>query len=323
MNTPISYAVVTPIFEDVEAASKLMEELHSVLGESAFIVAVDDGSIRQPVKPELISNSGLRGVVLRLKRNVGHQRAIATGLGYVADRLPGARCIVLDSDGEDVPSTIPSLTCRLNSADVDVAVAQRKSRAETLKFKAFYVLYKLLFRFFTGRSIGFGNFMAMKPASVRRLAIMEELGTHVASAVLLSKLRLALCPIDRGPRYAGQSKMNFAGLVLHGFRALMIFAEDVLVRAGVICVIVALLSVAGIAVSISLKFFGLATPGWFSVALGILFLVLLQTGALTLMTLLLTGVVRGATVISSDYQNLIDEVLEARPYATAENARFN
>jgi hypothetical protein len=323
VNAPISYAVVTPIFEDTEAATRLMKELRDVLGDGAYIVAVDDGSIRHPVKPDLISGAGLSGAVLRLKRNAGHQRAIATGLGYVADKLPDTPCIVLDSDGEDVPATIPQLTRCLESADIDVAVAQRKSRAETLKFKAFYVLYKLLFRLLTGRSISFGNFMAMKPAAVRRLAVMEELGTHVASAVLLSKLRFALCPIDRGKRYAGQSKMNFAGLVLHGFRALMIFTEDVLVRTGVMCVIIALLSVAGIVASILLKSFGFATPGWFSVALGILVIVLLQTGALTLMTLLLTGVARGANVISTDYKILIDQVLEARAHANAKSALFN
>jgi hypothetical protein len=310
---------VTPIFEDTEAATCLVKELRDVLGDGAYLIAVDDGSIRHPVKPDMISSAGLRGVVLRLKRNVGHQRAIAVGLSFVAETMPGRPCIVLDSDGEDIPATISELTCRLASADIDVAVAQRQSREETLKFKAFYVLYRLLFRLLTGRSISFGNFMAMKPAALRRLAVMEELGTHVASAVLLSKLRIALCPIDRGRRYAGQSKMNFASLVLHGIRALMIFTEDVLVRTGIMCVIVALLSVAGIVASILLKSFGYATPGWFSVALGILIIVLLQTGALTLTVLLLTGVTRGK-LISANYNILIDQVIEAHTNANIENA---
>jgi len=64
---------------------------------------MDDGSIRQPLKPEGISGAGLNGVVIRLKRNAGHQRAIAVGLAYVADRFPDAHCIVMDSDGEDPP----------------------------------------------------------------------------------------------------------------------------------------------------------------------------------------------------------------------------
>jgi hypothetical protein len=49
------------------------------------------------------------------------------------------------------------------------------------------------------------------------------------------------------------------------------------------------------------------------VALGILFLVFLQTGALTLMTLMLTGVVRGGSVASLSYKEFIDSVLDVRP----------
>ena len=43
-----------------------------------------------------------------------------------------------------------------------------------------------------------------------------------AAAVLASKLRVETCSLDRGPRYAGQSKMNFVGLALHGFKGLMV-----------------------------------------------------------------------------------------------------
>lgn len=310
MKAPVPYVVVTPVYEDREASSRLFSELGAVFGDSIFIVAVDDGSIQEPLTPEGISRAGLNGAVLRLRRNAGHQRAIAVGLAFVADRFPNARCVVMDSDGEDLPSSIPELLRRLEADDVDVVVAKRRSRVETLKFKAFYVIYKILFRILTGREISFGNFMAMKPAAMRRLAIMRELGTHVPGTVLISKLRLAVCPLDRGPRYAGQSKMNFTGLVLHGFRGLMIFVEDVLVRVGVVCVGIAILTLAGMLASILLKFAGFATPGWFSVALGILFIVLLQTSALTLMTLLLTGVVRGGSLIADDYRSMISEELE-------------
>jgi hypothetical protein len=206
------------------------------------------------------------------------------------------RVVVMDSDGEDLPSTIPDLLKALESASVDVAVAQRKSRVETFRFKAFYAVYKRFFGLMTGRSISFGNFMALKPAAVRRLASMQELPIHVAAAVLASKLRLSICPLHRGPRYAGQSKMNFVGLVLHGFKGLMVFAEDVLVRTGIASGLIASLSVLGGVSAIVLKIIGLSTPGWFSVALGLLVLMFLQTGALALMTLMLTGVMRSNVI---------------------------
>jgi polyisoprenyl-phosphate glycosyltransferase len=55
---------------------------------------------------------GLSGVVIKLKRNVGHQRAIAIGLNYVADHHPDIACtVVMDSDGEDTPSIYPTTSC--------------------------------------------------------------------------------------------------------------------------------------------------------------------------------------------------------------------
>ena len=304
--------VVMPVYEDTEASSRLFTELARQFKQNVFVVAVDDGSVKQPVAIENLENAGVVGVILKLRRNVGHQRAIAIGLGYVAEHVQlGQEVVVMDSDGEDLASTIPGLLQGLKSVDIDVVVAQRKSRVETLRFKVFYQIYKYFFNVMTGRAISFGNFMALKPHAVKRLVVMQELSIHVAAAVLASKLRTSGCPLDRGPRYAGQSKMNFVGLVLHGFKGLMVFAEDVLVRVGIMCAVIASLSVVGAIMAVVLKLLGFSTPGWFSVALGILVLVFLQTGTLTLIMLMLTGVVRGGTITSSvAYYDFVDEVIE-------------
>jgi polyisoprenyl-phosphate glycosyltransferase len=304
--------IVTPAYEDVEASSRLFKELATQFKKAVFVVAVDDGSVKQPVEVASLENAGIDGVVLRLRRNVGHQRAIAIGLGYVSEHVqPGQNVVVMDSDGEDLPSTIPDLLKSLESDQIDVVVAQRKSRVESYRFKAFYAVYKRFFSLMTGRAISFGNFMALKAHAIKRLVVMQELSIHVAGAVLASKLRTGVCSLDRGPRYAGQSKMNFVGLALHGFKGLMVFAEDVLVRVGIACALVASLSVIGAGAAVVLKLLGFSTPGWFSVALGILVLMFLQTGALALMTLMLTGVVRGGTVTTAiAYHDFVERVFE-------------
>ena len=306
----IPLVIVTPVYEDREASGQLFLELAREVGASSFLVVVDDGSVREPVNPASLKRAGLSGVVIRLRRNIGHQRAIAVGLGFVADELPSAqRVVVMDSDGEDRPATVHALLEALDRDGVDVAVAERRSRVETLRFRVFYAIYKLIFGAMTGRRISFGNFMALRPSAVRRLSAMHETWTHVAGAVLGSKLRLALVPLDRGARYAGQSKMNFVGLTLHGFKALMVFAEDVLVRVGLACVIISGLAVAGALAAIVLKLVGFATPGWFSVALGVLFLVFLQTAALTLVTLMLSGVMKGGAVLLEAYRDFVEQVV--------------
>ena len=311
MTAATRLAVVMPVYEDSEASSRLIKELARTQGPGTYIVAVDDGSVRQPVELAQISDAGLSGVVVRLRRNVGHQRAIAIGLSYAADTLgDDTRVVVMDSDGEDTPDSIGELLDALDAPDVDVVVASRRSRVETLRFRAFYVIYRRLFALLSGHKISFGNFMAAEMSGVRRLAAMPELSIHVAASVLHSKLRVTTRALDRGPRYAGATKMNFVGLTLHGFRALMVFADDVLVRVGGACILVASLSVAGGLLAVGLKTFGFATPGWFSLAAGILLLVFLQTAAMTLIILMLSGTLRTSGVTTANaYREYVADVL--------------
>lgn len=305
--------VVMPVFEDREASTRLFLELAKTFGAECHVVAVDDGSIRQPVNIEWLRQGGVRGTVLRLKRNVGHQRAIATGIAYAAPFIRGdMRLVIMDSDGEDTPESIDLLLAALKDEAIDIVVATRRTRVETLKFKAFYQVYRRIFKLLSGRDLAFGNFMALKPAAARRLSQMSEAGIHVAAAALNSKLRILHIPVDRGPRYAGHSKMNFVGLALHGFKAMMVFSEDILVRVGIACTTIALLSVLGATLALILKIIGFATPGWFSIAVGVLFLVFLQTGATTLMSLMLAGSIKTAAMQINN-ESLIDIVFETDP----------
>lgn len=305
------FFVVIPVYEDVEAAGHLLKDIAALYRDRAQVIAVDDGSVRHPTERRIFDEAGLAGEIVFLKRNVGHQRALSIGLARAAALAKESdRIVLMDSDGEDRPASIGELLSRLDGT-CDVVVATRKSRIESLKFKAFYRVYKAVFRLFAGRKISFGNFMAMTRDAALRLSAMQETAIHVAASVLASRLRLALLPIDRGARYAGRSKMNFVGLVLHGFKGLMIFAEDVLVRVGIASALVAALTVAGGLVAVGLKFAGFSTPGWFSLALGILVLMLIQTGALALMMLMLTGVIRSGTVTTDiDYEAFVARVEE-------------
>jgi hypothetical protein len=91
----------------------------------------------------------------------------------------------------------------------------------------------------------------------------------------------------------------------------MIFSEEVLVRVGIFCAFVAFLSIFGGLIAILLKFMGIATPGWFSVVMGVFVLVFLQTGTLTLMTLLLTGIVKNNPQEISTYNKFIKNIVIA------------
>ena len=311
--------VLTPYYEDREAIRRLFTDLHHEFGKQVHLVVIDDGSVHEPLDPHWLLQSQLSGEVVYLKRNLGHQRAIAVGINYVAQHHPDQIVVVMDSDGEDRPASIQELLTQLEvSPQRDVVVATRKSRVESWRFQFFYFWYKYFFELATGRHINFGNFMALRPAAVARLAAMQELWIHFAGTVLLSKLRISECPIARGARYAGKSKMNFVGLVLHGFKGLMVFAEDVLVRVGIACAFIGIVAVLGTFATFALKLFGITTPGWFSVALGLLFLIFLQMIVLSimaLMMLMLTGVIRGGVAIKiMAYSDFIEEIIKTKKY---------
>jgi glycosyltransferase involved in cell wall biosynthesis len=304
--------VVMPVYEDTEASTRLFREIGRLFGRNAYIVAVDDGSVMAPLSPSSITEAGVPGVVLTLRRNVGHQQAITVGLHYAAEQHTSVpRTVIMDSDGEDRPESIIELLRILDAGSADIVVAQRKSRQETAAFKTFYFFYKQIFKLLSGKKISFGNFMAMNSFALRRITAMQELWTHVAGCALSSRLRLHYLPLDRGARYAGSSKMSFVSLALHGFRGLMVFADNVMVRVGIFCTMLGILSILGGLTAIGLKISGFATPGWFSIALGILTLFFFQTGAITLMTLLLTGVAKTGGINLLDYRQYIEKVTHA------------
>lgn len=308
------FVVVAPVYEDIESANRLFSELKNEFRGLVTLIAVDDGSIHEPLSIDSISGFNSSSVILVLKRNLGHQKAIAVGLSYAAEFFSDQPIIIMDSDGEDLPINIPILLDQLSLNDgIDAVVATRKSRIESFRFQFFYKIYKLIFKIATGRQINFGNFMALSPGAASRLVVMQELWIHIAASVLISKLRLKSIPMDRGSRYSGSSRMNFIALALHGFRALMVFAEDVFVRIGLFCALIATISMILIPIPLILKLTGHATPGWSSVLIGVFLLIFIQTGTLTLLTLLLTGLIKGNGITDSDYKIYISRIESNRP----------
>lgn len=291
----MTVAIVTPVYEDQESFAELCRRFAAVepaTGTRFHVVAVDDGSLGAPPQLSAIAEAGLSGEVLRLARNVGHQAAISIGLAHAATLPSLSACVIMDSDGEDTPESIPNLLEAVRGPNVDVAVAQRAKRSETLSFKLFYAIYKRLFRLLTGQVLRFGNFMALSPAAVMRVSGMYEASTHVAGAVVKARLRRADVPTDRGTRYAGQSRMNFPSLVLHGMRAVMVFADLVLTRMALALVGMAALVVLIVVLALGMKLAGYATPGWVTIVTGFALSLFVQTGLFTMITLIVSSLGR-------------------------------
>jgi len=226
---------VLPVFEDWEALGSLLPRLDAVAGALATpvdVVVVDDGS---PTECPDRLGCDLRALaavrVIRLRRNVGHQRAIAIGLAVLAERGEHATIAVMDADGEDRADDLPRLLDRLRrDPPVEVVFAERLRRTERLLFRVLYHAYRAVHLALTGVRVRVGNFSVLTARAVAALVAMPELWNHYAAGVFRSRLPYASVPTARGERLYGQSKMGFVSLVAHGLSAMSVFGETVGVR---------------------------------------------------------------------------------------------
>lgn len=278
--------IVIPLFNDWQALGLLLERIRDVNEPSLtnrmnFLVVDDCSSTNFETLP---SGIGQSLSVLRLFRNVGHQKAIALGLSYLASLPDQYPTIVMDSDGEDRPEDIAKLLQTGAANPGRIVFAHRAKRHESLIFRLFYEVYKSVFRLLTGKVITFGNFSLVPARQLRKLSYVSEIWNNYPGGVIRSRLPYTAVPLERGRRLAGESKMNFVSLVLHGLSAVSVLMDTTAVRLALFCVTMVVVSVFGIGVVVFLRLFTeAAVPGWASYLVFSFLIVILQAFLISLL----------------------------------------
>ncbi len=309
--------ILIPVFNDWPALAKLLDLLDDAIAESqprrrVQILVVNDGS-SIPVPTQWPTCHAIAQVdVLDLRRNVGHQRAIAVGLAFIHDHLPCSAVLVMDGDGEDSPFDVPRLLNQcFDSGLTSIVFAERTKRSESYLFRLFYLLYRWAHRLLTGRRVRVGNFSAIPFDRLDCLTALSELWTHYPAAVFISRLPLETIPCQRAKRLDGRSKMNFVGLVIHGLGAISVYAEIMGVRLLVASTTLAALALLGLLVTASVRLFtALAIPGWATFTSGILLIVILQAVMFSLLFcfVILSGRQRATYLPLRDYEFMVRKV---------------
>ena len=264
--------VMIPTFNDWESLGLLLKSLEKVLLRKKLdvqVLVVNDGSYTSGREHFGCCDEykAIRKVeVLELRRNLGHQRAIAIGLAYIEAEIPCQAVVVMDADGEDSPKYVPRLIHKCNDhAGERIIFAQRTRRSESLTFKIFYNVYVLLFRVLTGSKMRMGNFSIIPYKLLRRLVGTSEIWNHYTAGILKAKIDYAEIHTKRGVRLSGKSRMDFVSLVIHGLSAISVFGETVRVRMAVALFSFIICTVAAIVLILFIKTFtSLAIPGWAS-----------------------------------------------------------
>jgi hypothetical protein len=237
MSRDETVCILTAAYNDwpsLQALIPLLDEALAGKVGSVRVVVVDDGSAEE-APADLLAGQSYSVVhqvdALTLIRNLGNQRALSVGVGWVAAHVDCDWLVVMDADHEDRPEVISDLLDAARAAaGSKIVFAARTDRSEGLIFKAFYAVYKRLYGALTGMSISIGNFSIVPRRLLRRLAGVWEIGLHFPAGVMKARLPFTSIGAARGRRAFGESKMNLVNLVVHGFSGLAVHAEVVAVR---------------------------------------------------------------------------------------------
>jgi glycosyltransferase involved in cell wall biosynthesis len=280
---PREAIIMIPVYNDWASLAQLLPRLDAVLAShflTVDVLVIDDGSTIEPASEfENRSFASLRRIdVLRVRRNLGHQRAIAVGLAYIEDCLSAEAVVVMDGDGEDDPADVPRLLERLEEEENEpIVFAERAKRSESFLFRIFYWLFKLLHFILTGRGVRVGNFSVIPRRRLSSLVVVAELWNHYAAAIFRSRQPYCMIPTQRSRRLCGRSTMNFVSLVTHGLSAISVYSDVVGVRLLVMAIMLAMLTFSGLIVAVLVRFAtNLAIPGWASYTVGILLILFVQ-----------------------------------------------
>lgn len=282
--SPLRVVVLMPLRDDWTSAAGLIRQLDhaSYLYPCTLdVLLVDDGSVQgyslADFQSAFVVVQTIR--ILRLRRNLGHQRAIAIGLVHVERAISCDAVLVMDADGEDTADGASQLVSAFSASGhgAQAIFAERSRRTESFIFRLFYHIYKILHRVLTSISVRVGNFSILPSAYLSTLVVMSELWNHYAAAVFRSGLPFTTIPIPRGYRISGKSRMNFVSLAAHGISAISVFGDVVGIRlligsmAGSLLAAVGILAVTGIRL-----FTSRAIPGWATYSIGTLAIILIQ-----------------------------------------------
>jgi hypothetical protein len=277
--------VLIPIFNDWDSVGEVISGLDRAFAaslDSVDVLLVDDGSTAPPPS-SFVSLDKLGEIsVLKLKKNVGNQRAIAVGLCHIAEKIKCDAVLIMDGDGQDLPTDAARLVERAKQLTGAAAVfAERTRRSESLVFRVSYAFYKALHLVSTGLGIHVGNFSVLPAAYVDRLTIEPMLWNHYAASVMRARVPIERVPTQRGTRIRGESRLDFVGLVVHGLSALACYGEIIGVRMILVSGGLFALGLLGVAALIAVKLFtGLAVPEWTPILLGLVLVVILQVATL-------------------------------------------
>ena len=225
--------ILVPIYNDWQSASKLIEEINSIVSglDIQFSVIIVNDASTEPQAMHVPNIENLQSVkIINMKENRGHTRCIASGLKYIFEKEEFDYVIPMDGDGEDRPEEIKNFVEYISYTPDETIVGERVKRTENFFFKFCYSFHKILTFAFTGQSIKFGNYTCLPKSTVEKMINDKATWSSFSGALAKVEKEKSIVPSTRGLRYFGPSKMSFKNLIIHSLSIISVFKINVLVR---------------------------------------------------------------------------------------------
>jgi dolichol-phosphate mannosyltransferase len=221
---PAMVSVVAPVYNERECLEELVTRLARVLaGRPHEIILVDDGS-RDGSWEEIVrlraSHPALKG--LRFSRNFGHHVAITAGLDWAA----GDWVVVMDSDLQDLPESIPALLDKA-AEGWHMVVARRQGKQHGWLKRSLSRLFARAMTWLAGFEFDatVGVFRLMHRDLVQAVRAMRETPRFFTAMTEWVGFRRTSIDVTHGARFAGQTKYPLRKQVALAVRAAIGFSE--------------------------------------------------------------------------------------------------
>ena len=229
------YTIILPTYNDWKSLSILLIQIEKYLKNTNNIykiLIIDDNSFEKN-KYKLNKNRFFKEIkILTLKKNVGSQKAIATGLKFISKykNKNDDKFIIMDSDGEDDPKKIKEIIKLIDkNHKIKVITMNRTIRKESFFFSILYEIHLLITFFITFKYIRFGNFSYLNRKVIDIITKKKEL--WLAYSATLNKYfnskESILAP--RRKRISGKSKMSYSGLINHSVNIQSVYMKNIFI----------------------------------------------------------------------------------------------
>ena len=219
-------SVVIPVHNEEENLPALIAALRQVLEAQEIdyeLLFIDDGSrdaSRALLKGFAANDPRIK--VLAFSRNFGHQAAITAGFDFAE----GDAVVTMDADLQDPPEMLPAMLDLFHQG-YEVVSAQRVRRDGETLFKRFTAraFYWFMQKMVDRRILPeVGDFRLFSHSAVLLIREFREQHRFMRGLVAWLGLKEAVIPLERRPRFAGETNYSLGKMLRFAWDAVCSFS---------------------------------------------------------------------------------------------------